>query len=57
MSTETIDISQGVISHKVYFDVNITKPGGAAVKEGRITMGLFGNDVPKTCANFKQLVA
>merc|ERR1712159_299401 len=35
------------ITHKVYFDVKI---GDEAPQ--RITMGLFGNDVPKTVANF-----
>ena len=35
------------ITNKVYFDVEIE--GGEA---GRITMGLFGDNVPKTVENF-----
>ena len=37
---------------KVYFDISI---GGEA--SGRITMGLFDKQVPKTAANFKELSA
>ena len=37
---------------KVYFDISI---GGEA--SGRITMGLFDKQVPKTAANFKELCA
>ena len=37
---------------RVYFDISI---GGEA--SGRITMGLFDKQVPKTAANFKELCA
>lgn len=35
---------------QVYFDITV---GGEPA--GRVTIGLFGNEVPKTAANFKQL--
>jgi len=38
------------ITHKVYFDITI---GGE--KAGRITIGLFGDVVPKTATNFLEL--
>jgi peptidyl-prolyl cis-trans isomerase B (cyclophilin B) len=38
------------ISQKVFFDIEIgNEPAG------RVIMGLYGNDVPKTADNFKQL--
>eukprot|EP00466_Bigelowiella_natans_P010244 jgi/Bigna1/86600/estExt_fgenesh1_pg.C_120050 len=38
------------ITSKVFFDVEV-----AGKPAGRITMGLFGNTVPKTCDNFRAL--
>lgn len=38
------------VTQKVYFDVKIGEESA-----GRIVIGLFGDDLPKTAENFKQL--
>ena len=49
-SASAADPMTAEITNKVYFDVAI---GGEPV--GRIVMGLFGKDVPKTVENFRAL--
>ena len=56
MSTSISFVALGddphVVTDRVYFDITI---GGEAA--GRIVIGLFGEQVPKTAANFKELAA
>lgn len=50
VSSSTVKMSLPAVTTKCYFDIEI---GGKPA--GRITFGLFGDEVPKTVDNFRQL--
>lgn len=49
-AADTVPASKGEVTKKVFFDVTI---GGE--EAGRIVIGLFADDVPKTAENFRAL--